>query len=55
MIPIPLILTEELTIDRIDNTKGYYPANCKWLTRKEQSQNRTNVKRREHESKRGNS
>ena len=47
--------TEELTIDRIDNAKGYCPTNCKWSTRKEQSQNRTNVKRREHESKRGNS
>ena len=47
--------TQELTIDRIDNAKGYCPTNCRWSTRKEQSQNRTNVKRREHESKRGNS
>ena len=29
-----------LTIDRIDGTKGYCPENCRWLTAKEQASNR---------------
>lgn len=28
------------SIDRIDNSKGYFPENCKWSTKKEQSRNR---------------
>lgn len=28
-------------IDRIDNTKGYSPENCRWVTHKEQSRNKT--------------
>ena len=34
---------DDLTIDRIDNNKGYSPDNCRWFTQKEQSSNRRNT------------
>jgi hypothetical protein len=30
------------SIDRIDNTKGYYKENCRWATHKEQCRNKSN-------------
>ena len=35
--------TDELTIDRIDNSKGYSPDNCRWITHAEQQRNKSNV------------
>lgn len=31
--------SKELSLDRIDNNKGYFPENCKWSTRIEQMNN----------------
>lgn len=34
---------DDLTIERIDVNKGYYPDNCKWIPRVEQSYNKQNT------------
>jgi|SRR3990167_871060 len=33
---------DELTLDRIDNNKGYSKDNCRWTTFKQQANNRSN-------------
>lgn len=36
--------TDELTIDRIDNSKGYSPSNCRWATKAQQVRNSSATK-----------
>ena len=33
--------SDDLTIERVDNSKGYSPENCKWIPKSEQSLNKT--------------
>jgi len=37
------------TLERKDNDKGYEPSNCEWLTRTQQTRNRSNTVRVTHE------
>lgn len=34
---------DDLTIDRIDNSKGYSPENCRWVPMADQQKNKTNT------------
>lgn len=43
--------SDELTIDRIDIAKGYFPENCRWVSRKVQANNRTFCKMIEYNGK----
>jgi hypothetical protein len=41
--PRPTGRAGEISIDRIDNSRGYEPGNCRWTTATEQSRNRKSV------------
>lgn len=41
----------DLTIDRIDNNKGYSPENCRWVDMKEQNNNKIGIRKYEIDGK----
>lgn len=43
--------SDECTIDRIDNSKGYSPDNCRWVDQKTQARNRRNNHKLEFDGK----
>lgn len=40
---------KDLTIERLDNDKGYSPANCAWVSLKENARNKSNIKLNEND------
>lgn len=42
---------KETSLDRVDNSKGYSPSNCRWAARKEQAQNKRSVVLYEHDGR----
>lgn len=42
---------EGLTLDRIDNTKGYSATNCRWATPSQQQDNRSNSRKVEYQGR----